>query len=309
LLRALPESNFHAGKTNHLCRDELNLSSVATQAAMATTLQTRTSATRYIGSQIQGWKAWRRGEGFEPPTQSPVWGVRCLKPLGHLSSKRVYRKIGAEIRISRLTVKGDAFESTDHGALFLTCVSYCCTLPMTASAGLYDKKEIRPVNEARMLMRWKLGRVLVKVEPGTVPGTGRGHKGGKSKGKPCPIFKSYLVELNLRETTAKEAQRIGALPNDELKRKNQAKSWDVGEGNTERPRLALPMRVVRYERIFDGRPFVFGQSACTTKSTGLPCQMQSHYLTRTTRLPNVLEAASAYARAAPSTGESRNSNA
>src|SRR6266849_2000362 len=38
------------------------------------------------------------------------------------------------------------------------------------AAVLYDKKEIRPVNEGRMLARWKLGRVLSKMERGHGPG-------------------------------------------------------------------------------------------------------------------------------------------
>jgi len=57
-----------------------------------------------------------------------------------------------------------------------------------------------------------LGRMLRKIMRGTVPGTGRGHKGEKSKGAARPTFKAECKRLGLKETSGKEAQRIGTLP-------------------------------------------------------------------------------------------------
>jgi hypothetical protein len=41
------------------------------------------------------------------------------------------------------------------------------------AAGLYRTDEIRPVNEARMRARWKLGLLLAKEERGKAPGKGK----------------------------------------------------------------------------------------------------------------------------------------
>jgi hypothetical protein len=56
-----------------------------------------------------------------------------------------------------------------------------------------------------MWTRWKLGRLLALEERGTGPG--RGKEGGGR-----PSFSSYIDDLGLKSTSAKEAQRIGALP-------------------------------------------------------------------------------------------------
>jgi hypothetical protein len=77
-------------------------------------------------------------------------------------------------------------------------------------AGLYSTEEIRPVNEARMRARWRLGQLLAEIErgpPGPTP---------KDKGGSRPYLKTHLREIGLAATAAKEAQRIAALPESEF---------------------------------------------------------------------------------------------
>jgi hypothetical protein len=61
-----------------------------------------------------------------------------------------------------------------------------------------------------MRARWRLGQLLSEIERGAGPG--RSKKGGDGR----PYLKGYLLEIGLKETTAKEAQRIGALPESDL---------------------------------------------------------------------------------------------
>jgi hypothetical protein len=76
-------------------------------------------------------------------------------------------------------------------------------------SGLYDPEEIRPLNETRMQARWKLGGLLAKVDRATAPG----------KGKMASVgLTSLLRSLELDRQTALEAQRIGALPENELEK-------------------------------------------------------------------------------------------
>jgi N6-adenosine-specific RNA methylase IME4 len=77
------------------------------------------------------------------------------------------------------------------------------------STGLYDAEQIRAVNELRLKARWHLGRVLKTVERGA-PGPA-GDKGGTR-----PQFRAFIKSIKLAETAAKEAQRINALPFDQL---------------------------------------------------------------------------------------------
>jgi len=78
--------------------------------------------------------------------------------------------------------------------------------------GLYNTKEIRPVNELRMRARWKLGKALAKVERGK-PGPA-----GKDKGTGYPQLKTLLAEISLDKRIAILAQRIGTLPDGELEK-------------------------------------------------------------------------------------------
>jgi hypothetical protein len=78
------------------------------------------------------------------------------------------------------------------------------------TAGLYRTDEIRPVNEARMRARWKLGKLLAKEERASGPGRGK---------KISNNEKSFLVRLKnwaLDKSTAMLAQRIGTLPAEDL---------------------------------------------------------------------------------------------
>jgi len=94
-------------------------------------------------------------------------------------------------------------------------------------SGLYRTDEIRPVNEARIWARWKLGGLLMVVErsprPGEVPGPGRGNKSKKLTG-----FTVLLNGLGLTRQTAMEAQRLGTLPREEVQRAlDEARAQDV----------------------------------------------------------------------------------
>jgi len=78
------------------------------------------------------------------------------------------------------------------------------------TAGLYRTDEIRPVNEARMRARWKLGQLLAKEE--------RAKRG--PKGKVILTGLKNLAEKlkgwGLTPPTAMFAQRIGTLPPEDL---------------------------------------------------------------------------------------------
>jgi N6-adenosine-specific RNA methylase IME4 len=78
-------------------------------------------------------------------------------------------------------------------------------------SGLFTSDERRPVNEAWMTARWKLGRALEKVE--------RGKPGPKvASAGLTQSFRAFLAELQLDRQTALEAQRIGKLPPPELRK-------------------------------------------------------------------------------------------
>jgi hypothetical protein len=81
-------------------------------------------------------------------------------------------------------------------------------------SGLFTDDEIRPINETRMRARWKLGRALADVDRGHGPGR------GKKMLSASTSFRAFLNSLNpkLDVRTALEAQRIGALPENELEK-------------------------------------------------------------------------------------------
>jgi|GEM_PF-1282477 len=81
--------------------------------------------------------------------------------------------------------------------------------------GLYSVEDMRPVNEVRMLARWKLGQALAKVERTHVAGPGRGRSEAKTALSSLTLF---LENLGLTKPTALDAQRIGTLPKLELER-------------------------------------------------------------------------------------------
>jgi hypothetical protein len=84
--------------------------------------------------------------------------------------------------------------------------------------GLYDTEEIRPLNEARMRARWKLGRALAEMDRQQVIGPGRGKVGGKTTLSESTSFRVYITEVGLDPRTALEAQRIGEMPEHELEK-------------------------------------------------------------------------------------------
>jgi hypothetical protein len=65
----------------------------------------------------------------------------------------------------------------------------------------YSVEDMRPINELRMVARWKLGRALAKVE--------RGKPGPKDvmSNSSHPSFRGLIGELGLDIRTAVEAQR------------------------------------------------------------------------------------------------------
>jgi hypothetical protein len=93
------------------------------------------------------------------------------------------------VEIKDINAKADAFEQYMH------------------DCGLYSVEDMRPINELRMIARWKLGRALAQVERATHPGKGKVASGGLT---------SLLVRLALDRQTSMEAQRIGCMPDDEM---------------------------------------------------------------------------------------------
>src|SRR5262245_1215973 len=88
--------------------------------------------------------------------------------------------------------------------------------PLTRNAfrtRVISTRKMRETLRAFGDVRWMLGRMLRKVMRGKrPPGTGRGHKGEKSKEQAGPYFSDELKRLNLAKPRAIEAQRIGTLP-------------------------------------------------------------------------------------------------
>jgi hypothetical protein len=70
-------------------------------------------------------------------------------------------------------------------------------------------EDMRPVNETRMLARWKLGRALDKIERST-------HGRGRAKKAPSGLT-AFVSDLDLTREAANQAQRIGTLPEKELR--------------------------------------------------------------------------------------------
>jgi N6-adenosine-specific RNA methylase IME4 len=92
-------------------------------------------------------------------------------------------------------------------------------------SGLYNAAQIHEVNELRMRARWRLGQLLAAVDRGTA---GRPPADGNS-GTRSHYFMALLERLHLQHKTARLAQRIGALPEDELE-KALAAAQKQGDG-------------------------------------------------------------------------------
>jgi N6-adenosine-specific RNA methylase IME4 len=116
------------------------------------------------------------------------------KPAPPIKIAPLQRALEAAVEpadIKEIAAQLDAFESYMH------------------DCGLYSIEDMRPINEARMRARWKLGRALKAVERTAGPGRGKVEK-------TLSGFTSFLKDLGLTKPTALEAQRIGAMPEDKL---------------------------------------------------------------------------------------------
>lgn len=74
---------------------------------------------------------------------------------------------------------------------------------MMRSTGLFKSEQVREANEGKIRARWKLGRMLAKIERAKHPGKGKLASSG---------FTSVLGKLGLTKQTAVAVQRVGALP-------------------------------------------------------------------------------------------------
>jgi hypothetical protein len=105
--------------------------------------------------------------------------------------------------------------------------------------GLYSIEDMRPINELRMKARWKLGAALAAVE--------RIHGARPKLSSPRENFAKFLKTIGLDNTLGMKAQRIGAMPNDEL-----AKAFDEAR---------KAERLLHYgELIVRARPWWFQES-------------------------------------------------
>jgi hypothetical protein len=68
----------------------------------------------------------------------------------------------------------------------------------------------------RLETRWKLGRLLAEIE--RMKATESGKLKGKRSSHDVQTFSAYLAKIDLDRNAAQRAQRIGTLPEDELRR-------------------------------------------------------------------------------------------
>jgi hypothetical protein len=72
--------------------------------------------------------------------------------------------------------------------------------------------KMRPVNEARFVARWHLGRLLKKFERRS------GVRTDLVSGRDKVGYRTYLRDIGLDKSRANEAERIGAIPTEKLLR-------------------------------------------------------------------------------------------
>jgi hypothetical protein len=96
--------------------------------------------------------------------------------------------------IKEMNAKLDAFEQYIH------------------DCGLYSVEDMRPINETRMAARWKLGKALAAVE------RNQGKRTDLTSRPEAAKLKGLLKTIGLDEKTARKAQRIGAMPDEEMAR-------------------------------------------------------------------------------------------
>jgi hypothetical protein len=104
--------------------------------------------------------------------------------------------------------------------------------------GLYSVEDMRPVNEARMRARWKLGQALAMKERGPHGGDTRDSIGKRLTN----AFWKWVVDvLGLTKPTALSAQRIGTLPEPELiDAFDQWRERRAGDRTNENARPSIP---------------------------------------------------------------------
>jgi N6-adenosine-specific RNA methylase IME4 len=103
-------------------------------------------------------------------------------------------------------------EANDVGTVHKVTVWLDKLESLIRDAGLYSTKEIRPVNEARFEARWKLGKLLKRVE------RAKPRPEGRTISRSGKWFGDYLKENGINKNRTSEAQRIGAMPEAELRR-------------------------------------------------------------------------------------------
>ncbi|MFK4727125.1 N6-adenosine-specific RNA methylase IME4 [Bradyrhizobium niftali] len=128
-----------------------------------------------------------------------------------------------------LAVATDPFEIKEIGAKLDAFEQYM------HDCGLYSIEDMRPINETRMVARWKLGRALVGVT------RAQGERTSERS------FTKFLGELGLVKPTAIEAQRIGSLPDEQM-----AALFEVAKKE---------QRLLHYsELVKEARPFWYQES-------------------------------------------------
>src|SRR5262249_45999748 len=142
---------------------------------------------------------------------------------------------------------------TDDPAVLVRLVSAFDQIEDMMSRAGYRKntEAMRPTNEARFEARWKLGRLLAKLERAQGPGR------GKKMSRAGTSFRTYLAGIALDKNRANEAERIGAMP-PKVQRKAFDEAGRLGVLNTgvampewARPHYKLHARAKKHRQIRD----------------------------------------------------------
>lgn len=167
-------------------------------------------------------------------------------------------------RLRRAITKAD-----DAPTLVKLCIAIDTTESLMRKAGFYHPEKIRPANEARFEARWKLGRLLAKIERAPA---GRRAKNMSQSGT---HFRSYLKEINLDKNRAEEAQRIGSIPSEAKLRKAFEEAEREGEFVTismmldfARPWWKLKVRERKHRAIMDAAQATNGVEIGETNKFG-----------------------------------------
>lgn len=112
--------------------------------------------------------------------------------------------------------------ATDPAEVIEIEAKICAIEDYMRKAGLYSTAEIRPVNEARILARWRLGQLLAEV------GRAQGSRTDLTSSAHPTKFRDLLERWGLKPDVAMEAQRLGSLPRPELQKSfAEARANDV----------------------------------------------------------------------------------